>query len=62
MWEFYLAGSEMGFRYHGLVVFQIQLAHDVDSVPITRDYIAEREAELEWQSAPRRGPVRMAGE
>ncbi len=61
MWEFYLAGSEMGFRHHGLVVFQILLAHDVASVPITRDYIAEREAELEWHAAPRR-PVRMAGE
>lgn len=26
MWEFYLAGSEAGFRYGGLMVFQIQLA------------------------------------
>ncbi len=62
MWEFYLAGSEMGFRHHDLVVFQIQLAHDVDSVPITRDYITEREAELEWHAAPRHRPVRIAGE
>jgi hypothetical protein len=26
MWEFYLAGSEAGFRYGGLMVFQMQLA------------------------------------
>ena len=25
MWEFYLAGAEMGFRHHGLVVFQVLL-------------------------------------
>ena len=61
MWEFYLAGSEMGFRHHGLIVFQIQLGHAVDSVPITRDYIAERERELEWRTAAK-SPVRMAGE
>lgn len=61
MWEFYLAGAEMGFRHHGLVVFQIQLAHDVASIPITRDYIAERETELEWRATPDR-PVRIAGE
>ena len=61
MWEFYLAGAEMGFRHHGLVVFQILVAHDVESVPITRDFIAEREAELEWSAMPPR-PVRIAGE
>ena len=41
MWEFYLAASEAGFRHTGLVVFQIQLAHRVDAVPLTRDYLAE---------------------
>ena len=61
MWEFYLAGAEMGFRHHGLVVFQILVAHDVESVPITRDFIAEREAELEWSAMPPL-PVRIAGE
>ena len=40
MWEFYLAACEMGFRYDGFMVFQIQLAKRVDTVPITRDYIA----------------------
>tara|TARA_R110002049_G_scaffold48986_2_gene140630 strand:+ start:1304 stop:2626 length:1323 start_codon:yes stop_codon:yes gene_type:complete len=39
MWEFYLAVCEAGFRHTGLVVFQIQLAHGVDTVPLTRDYL-----------------------
>ncbi|MGO9133753.1 MAG: class I SAM-dependent methyltransferase [Methylovirgula sp.] len=46
MWEFYLAGCECTFRYEGTVVFQIQLAKRIDTVPITRDYIAAREADL----------------
>ena len=43
MWNFYLAGSEIAFRFQGLVVFQIQLTHDLTTVPITRDYIAKSE-------------------
>ncbi len=39
MWEFYLASCEAGFRHNRLVVFQIQLAHQLDAVPVTRDYI-----------------------
>ena len=39
MWEFYLITSELSFRYQGQMVFQIQLAKKVDTVPITRDYI-----------------------
>lgn len=39
MWEFYLAGSEMGFRYQGLMVFQLQLAKRVDTLPLARDYM-----------------------
>ena len=46
MWEFYLAGSETSFRVDGHMVFQIQLAKRQDAVPLTRDYILEREAEL----------------
>lgn len=41
MWEFYLAGAEMGFRYGGHMVFQIQLAKKRDAVPLTRDYMAD---------------------
>ena len=40
MWEFYLAGSEMGFRYGGHMNFQIQLTNRRDAVPITRDYMS----------------------
>ena len=46
MWEFYLASCEAAFRYSGLMVFQIQLAKKQDVVPLTRDYIAAREAQL----------------
>lgn len=43
MWEFYLAGSEMAFRHNRLMVFQLQIAKRVDSVPITREYMFEGE-------------------
>ena len=46
MWEFYLAASESAFRWQGMMVFQIQLAHKQDAVPLTRDYIGEEEARL----------------
>ena len=39
MWEFYLAVSEMSFRFGGLMVFQAQLARRIDAVPLTRDYM-----------------------
>jgi cyclopropane-fatty-acyl-phospholipid synthase len=43
MWEFYLAVSEMSFRYGRLMVFQAQMARRIDAVPLTRDYMFERE-------------------
>lgn len=43
MWEFYLAASECVFRYSNHVVFQIQFSRRKDSVPGTRDYIADWE-------------------
>jgi cyclopropane-fatty-acyl-phospholipid synthase len=46
MWEFYLAASEAGFRYGGLMVFQVQLSKKLDAVPRTRDYIGREEARL----------------
>ena len=39
MWEFYLAGSEMAFKWGDQVVFQFQLTKDFTSTPNTRDYI-----------------------
>jgi cyclopropane-fatty-acyl-phospholipid synthase len=46
MWEFYLAGSQACFELGQHVNFQFQLAKRVGAVPITRNYIAEREAQL----------------
>ncbi len=43
MFEFYLAGAELSFRRENMMVFQIQLAHRQDAVPLTRDYIAAAE-------------------
>ncbi len=43
MWEFYLAASEITFRHMGHMVFQIQIARDVNALPITRDYMLEDE-------------------
>ncbi len=43
MWEFYLVGCEIGFRYRGMVVYQIQLTKRLDAAPLTRDYI------LDWE-------------
>ena len=39
MWEFYLAGAEMAFRYQGQMVFQLQLTRRVDTLPTARDYM-----------------------
>ncbi len=39
MWEFYLAGCEMAFKWGDQVVFQMQLIKKHTSVPNTRDYI-----------------------
>jgi cyclopropane-fatty-acyl-phospholipid synthase len=61
MWEFYLAGSETSFRVDGNMVFQLQLAKRQESVPLTRDYILEREAELRRREAARPS-VRHAAE
>ncbi|HMF68785.1 MAG TPA: class I SAM-dependent methyltransferase, partial [Phyllobacterium sp.] len=46
MWEFYLAASEAAFRWQNLVVFQIQMAHRQEAVPLTRNYIEKEEKRL----------------
>lgn len=60
MWEYYLAGSEVGFRHQNLMVFQIQLAKRVDALPITRDYMLDTERRLAADPAPLREPRRTA--
>lgn len=48
MWEFYLAGAEMGFRRDGLVVYQIQMIKKIDALPITRDYMVDDERRIKF--------------
>ncbi|AJD40315.1 class I SAM-dependent methyltransferase [Rhizobium sp. SEMIA 4085] len=53
MWEFYLAGSEIGFRWDELFVMQIQVSKNQYSTPDNRNYIAENEAKLKEFEATR---------
>lgn len=46
MWTFYLAGATSVFEYGGMGNYQIQFARSRRALPITRDYMAEREASL----------------
>jgi cyclopropane-fatty-acyl-phospholipid synthase len=39
MWEFYLTGCEMAFKWGDQVVYQFQLAKNYTSTPVTREYI-----------------------
>ena len=39
MWEFYLLASKYSFVNMGNVVFQIQIAKNINNLPITRNYI-----------------------
>ncbi|MGD0864276.1 MAG: cyclopropane-fatty-acyl-phospholipid synthase family protein [Rhizomicrobium sp.] len=48
MWEFFLAGEEMAFRYDGLVVFQVQIVKRIDALPLTRDYMLESERTMRF--------------
>jgi cyclopropane-fatty-acyl-phospholipid synthase len=62
MWDFYLASSEMAFRYRGLMVFQIQMTRRQDAAPLTRDYIGPAEERLRLAERGQREPFRLAGE
>jgi cyclopropane-fatty-acyl-phospholipid synthase len=53
MWEFYLAGSEMGFRWDELFIMQIQITKNQFAVPDNRNYIGERETKLREFEATR---------
>ena len=54
MWEMYLVGAEMAFRRGNHLVFQMQLARQVDAVPLTRDYI------VDWERGRRAAAGRAA--
>ena len=49
MWEFYLACSEVAFRYLGLVVLQVQVVKQIDVLPLTRGYMTDAEQRLPEQ-------------
>ena len=55
MWELYLVGAEMAFRRDGHLNFQMQLAKQVDTVPLTRDYITD------WERTHTAPSTRSAG-
>jgi cyclopropane-fatty-acyl-phospholipid synthase len=59
MWEFYLASCEASFRCGDDVVYQIQICRQVDTLPVTRRYIQEREARLIQRE---RAGLRLAAE
>lgn len=46
MWEFYLIASELVFSHGGHMNFQLQITKNVDTLPITRDYLSEAEKAL----------------
>jgi cyclopropane-fatty-acyl-phospholipid synthase len=46
MWELYLIGCEMTFRFQYVTVLQVQLSREIDTLPITRDYMAKAERAL----------------
>lgn len=53
MWEFYFASCESAFRWQNMMVFQLQLAHKQDAVPLTRDYITQAEERLRKLDTPK---------
>ncbi|MEM0908899.1 MAG: class I SAM-dependent methyltransferase, partial [Pseudomonadota bacterium] len=61
MWEFYLAGSEAAFRAGDMMVFQIQIAKTLETVPLTRDYMSASERALAARDSGRAsGPALVA--
>ena len=55
MWELYLVGAELAFRRGGHLVMQVQMAKQVDTVPLRRDYM------LDWERAHRPPAEKPAG-
>ena len=41
MWKYYLIASEISFRYYQHVVFQFQISKELESLPLSRNYIYE---------------------
>jgi cyclopropane-fatty-acyl-phospholipid synthase len=51
MWEFYLAGAETAFLADTLAVMHLQLGHEPDGLPLTRDYLAAETDRLRAKEA-----------
>ena len=51
MWEFYLKGCDVAFKYANQMVFQMQLARRQLAVPLTRDYVTEFERALQQRQS-----------
>jgi len=51
MFEFYLSGSELSFRLSDHMNFQIQILRQQEAVPLTRDYMFERERAQSFSEA-----------
>ena len=64
MWEYYLAGSEISFRYWDLMNFQIQLTRHQHALPLTRDYMfeAEKALRIKDRRLEERESLKIAGE
>jgi len=54
MFEFYLIGSELSFRHLSLINWQLQLTKNLETLPLSRDYMfqAEQNANLTARPAP----------
>jgi cyclopropane-fatty-acyl-phospholipid synthase len=51
MWRYYLLACELTFRHNWQCVFQVQLAHRQEAVPLTRDYLYPAHAHVHAQAA-----------
>jgi len=60
MWEFYLTGCEVVFRFDRQVVFQAQMTRQLGALPMTRDYITDH-SRAAWQEPPDAGSARLRG-
>jgi cyclopropane-fatty-acyl-phospholipid synthase len=59
MWEFYLSGGVVAFESGSMCNYQLQYVRDRRALPITRDYMLEKERELraaDGQRAQRSAP------
>ena len=56
MFDFYLSGSEVGFRRSGYMVWQLQLARQQDAVPLTREYLTPTSPAGPPRADPHRPP------